>query len=629
MRGHSIVESTSKRRACVFTPARAHVSTLALLVCALLLLAKVTPAQQQGATTPMQSRAVITKENMLTFLRGLAPERREAELPMLAAAIRENGVDFEVTPAVEQELLAAGATPELVAAARSNFRPAGSASAQGAARVGATGSAGASPSPGATPGEKDPAMSDGAPSVTRHEIRVGGRMLRYTVTTGMMPLKSLTGETEARIFYMAYTVDNTGLSAAQRPLMFSFNGGPGSASVWLHLGALGPKRVRMLDDGGMPPPPFQLVDNEHTWLDFTDIVFIDPVGTGYSRAAKPELANKFFGLQGDIQSVGEFIRLYLARNGRWTSPLFLVGESYGTTRASGLSGYLVERGIAFNGIMLISTIMNFQTARFARGNDLPYVLFLPSYAAIAWYHKRLAPDLQSDLRKTLEEVEHWAANEYTVALAKGDRLTPSERQEVIDRLNRYTGIDKRFIDDSDLRIEIQHFDKELLHDQKRTVGRLDGRFKGLDALAVSETPDFDPSLAAIRPPYTATFNQYVRGDLGFRSDLEYYILGGGVGRWDFGSDNTYADTSESLRSAFAKNPYMKLFVASGFYDLATPYFATQYTLRHMGLDPSLQGNITTTFYEAGHMMYIDQTSLAQLKRDAAAFVQNATASRTR
>jgi carboxypeptidase C (cathepsin A) len=543
---------------------------------------------------------------------------------MLAAAIRDSGVDFEVTPAVEQELLAAGATPELVAAARANFRPSAAASASSAARGGTTGGLFNAP-----PVDKDPATTDGPPSVTKHEIKVGGgRTLHYTVTTGVMPLKSLTGETEARVFYMAYTADNTG-PVAQRPLMFSFNGGPGSSSVWLHMGALGPKRVRMLDDGGMPPPPYQLVDNEQTWLDFTDIVFIDPVGTGYSRAAKPELANRFFGLQGDIQSVGEFIRLYLARNGRWTSPLFLVGESYGTTRASGLSGYLVERGIAFNGIMLISTVMNFQTSRFAKGNDLPYILFLPTYSAIAWYHKRLAPDLQADLHKTLEEVERWAANEYTVALAKGDRLTQPERQEVIDRLNRYTGLDKRFIDDSDLRIEIQRFDKELLRDQKRTVGRLDGRFKGLDALAVSETPDFDPSLAAIRPPYTATFNQYVRNDLGFRSDLEYYILGGGVGRWDFGSDNTYADTSESLRSAFAKNPYMKLFVASGFYDLATPYFATQYTLRHMGLDPSLQGNVTTTFYEAGHMMYIDQTSLAQLKRDAAAFVQNATANRGR
>ena len=278
--------------------------------------------------------------------------------------------------------------------------------------------------------------------------------------------------------------------------------------------------------------------------------------------------------------------------------------------------------------MLVSTIMNFQTARFARGNDLPYVLFLPTYAAIAWYHKRLPADVQgTDLRRFLAEVERWAATDYTVALARGDTLTAAERQEVIDRLNRYTGLSKSFIDNSDLRIEIQRFDKELLRDQKRTVGRLDGRFKGIDDLAVTERPDFDPSMAAIRPPYTATFNQYVRAELGFRSDLEYYILGGGIGRWDFGSDNAYADTSDALRSAFNKNPYMKLFVASGYYDLATPYFAAEYTLRHMGLDPTLRAGVTTTFYEAGHMMYIDQTSLAQLKRDAAAFVQNATRAR--
>ena len=500
---------------------------------------------------------------------------------------------------------------------------------QGAApQQGAPPPARAAATPTPTPAERDPAMTDGPPSVTKHEIRVGSRTLRYTVTTGVMPLKSATGETEARIFYMAYTLDGAG-DPARRPLMFSFNGGPGSSSVWLHLGALGPRRVHMLDDGQMPPPPFRLVDNEQTWLDFTDLVFIDPVGTGYSRAARPDLAQRYFGLQGDIQSVGEFVRLYLVKNQRWTSPLFLVGESYGTTRAAGLAGYLIERGVAFNGVLLVSTILNFQTARFGRGNDLPYVLFLPTYTAIAWYHKKLPADLQGDLRKTLDEVERWAAGDYTVALAKGDRLTPSERQEVIDRLNRYTGLDKSFIDNSNLRIEIQRFDKELLRDQKRTVGRLDGRFKGIDDLAVTERPDFDPSMAAIRPPYTATFNQYVRSELGFRSDLEYYILGGGIGRWDFGSDNSYADTSEALRSAFAKNPYMRLFVASGYYDLATPYFAAEYTLRHMNLDPALRANVTTTFYEAGHMMYIEQNSLAQLKRDAAAFVQNAAAPRAR
>jgi carboxypeptidase C (cathepsin A) len=593
------------------------VVALVLSLCIPVPLTVAAQSPQGVATTPAQSRAAITKENILSALRTLAPERRDAGLMQLIAAIREGGVDFEVTPSVEQELRDAGATPELIAAARAGFRPAAGAQTSPAARTGATPE---------RPAERDVAMTDGPPVVTKHEIRVGNRTLRYNVTTGMMPLKNAAGDTEARVFYMAYTADGAG-DRSQRPLMFSFNGGPGSSSVWLHLGTLGPRRVQMLDDGAMPPPPFRLVDNDQTWLDFTDMVFIDPVGTGYSRAARPDLANRYFGLQGDIASVGEFIRLYLSRNERWTSPLFLVGESYGTTRAAGLSGYLVDRGVAFNGILLISTILSFQTARFARGNDLPYVLFLPTYTAIAWYHKKLPADLQGDLRKTLAEVERWAATDYTVALAKGDQLTPSERQEVIDRLNRYTGLDKKFIDNSDLRIEIQRFDKELLRDEKRTVGRLDGRFKGIDALAVSETPDFDPSLAAIRPPYTATFNNYVRGELGFKSDLEYFILGGGIGRWDFGSDNSYADTSEAMRSAFAKNPYMRLFVASGYYDLATPYFATQYTLRHMGLDASLRGNVTAVYYEAGHMMYIDRGSLAQLKRDAAGFVQGALANR--
>lgn len=474
--------------------------------------------------------------------------------------------------------------------------------------------------PADKPAEKPPPVEE-KPVITKHEIKVNGKVLKYTVTTGMMPIKNAAGDTEANIFFMAYTLDGAG-SAPQRPLMFSFNGGPGSASVWLHLGALGPRRVKMLDDGGMPAPPYQLVDNDQTWLDQTDLVFIDPVGTGYSRAVKPELASKFFGLRGDIESVGEFIRMYITRYERWSSPLFLVGESYGTTRAAGLSGYLVEKGIAFNGILLISTILNFQTARFAQGNDLPHILFLPTYTATAWYHKKLPVDLQQQpLRRVLDEVEKWTVADYTVALAKGDRLTSEERQGIIDKLARYTGLSKTYIDNANLRIEIMRFDKELLRDQRRTVGRLDSRFKGFDASGVSERPDFDPSNAAIRPPYTATFNSYVRTELGYKSDLEYYILGGGIGRWDFGSDNSYADTSESLRSAFAKNPFLKLFVASGYYDLATPYFAAEYTLNHMGLDPSLRGNIKLAYYEAGHMMYIEMKSLAQLKRDVSAFVQ--------
>ncbi|HEX8097514.1 MAG TPA: hypothetical protein VF507_05735, partial [Pyrinomonadaceae bacterium] len=368
---------------------------------------------QQEPVSPLQgqqSGGAIARESILRILTqpGLTPEQRSGNITLLLSAIRASGVSFELTPAGEQELANAGATPELLAAIRASYRPASAA-------------ASLVPRPSPTPAERDPAMMDGKPSVTKHEIRIGGRVLRYTVTTGMMPLRSAAGETEARLFFVAYTADNAG-SAAQRPLMFSFNGGPGSSSVWLHLGVLGPRRVKMLDDGGMPPPPFQLVDNEYTWLDQADMVFIDPVGTGYSRAAKPELAAKYFGLEGDIASVGEFIRLYLSRYERWSSPLFLVGESYGTTRAAGLSGYLIEKGVAFNGIILVSTVMSFGTIRFGRGNDLPFVLYLPTYAATAWYHKKLAPELQADLRKTLEEVERWAATDYAAALAKGDRL---------------------------------------------------------------------------------------------------------------------------------------------------------------------------------------------------------------
>ena len=482
------------------------------------------------------------------------------------------------------------------------------------------------PKPAPEKAAEKPSEKEEPPVVTHHEIRVNGKGLKYTATAGMMPIRDAKGETEAHMFFMAYTLD--GLSdTGRRPLMFSFNGGPGSASVWLHLGALGPRRVVMQPDGQMPAPPFHLVDNEYTWLDETDLVFIDPVGTGYSRATKPELNKNFWNLRGDIRSVGEFIRMYLTRNERWTSPLFLVGESYGTTRAAGLSGYLIDRGVAFNGIVLVSSILNFQTADFAKGNDLPYILYLPTYTATAWYHHKLAPDLQRDLQKTLKEVAAWAETSYAEALAKGDRLASAERQTVIDRLARYTGLDKRYIDYSNLRVPIFYFTKELLRDQKRTVGRIDSRFKGIDESAATDHPEYDPSLSAIRPPYTSTFNNYVRGELGYKTDLEYYILGEGItSPWEWGPSSSregFPDTSDDLRSALSKNSFMKLFVASGYFDLATPYFATEYTLTHMGLDPKLRGNIHTAEYDSGHMVYIDLKSLEKLKGDVAGFLNNA------
>lgn len=473
------------------------------------------------------------------------------------------------------------------------------------------------PRPGPSPDEP--------PVVTKHSVRVGGRTLNYTTTTGFMPLKNaVSGETDARIFYMAYTLDDPS-SGQKRPLMFSFNGGPGSASVWLHLGALGPRRIKMLDDGMMPPPPYEMEDNQQTWITDTDIVFIDPVGTGYSRAAKPEISSKFFGVNGDIESVGEFVRLYLTRNERWMSPLFLVGESYGTTRASGLSNWLFDHGIGLNGIILISTVMNFQTIRFADNNDMPLVLILPSYATTAWYHKKLSPSMQNKpVAQIAQEARSFAANEYLTSMMRIDALSPSERDALADKFASFTGLSRQYILNNNFRIELDKFMKELMRDQRRTVGRLDSRFTGIDRDAGGDSAGGDPSMNAIRPPYTAAFNDYVRRDLGFRSDAEYYILGGGItAPWNFNVNNQYADTSIPLKDAMAKNPYMKIMISQGYYDMATPFYAAEYTVSALNLEPELRKNITFNYYEAGHMMYIDKTSLKKLHDDASGFINAA------
>jgi carboxypeptidase C (cathepsin A) len=347
-------------------------------------------------------------------------------------------------------------------------------------------------------------------------------------------------------------------------------------------------------------------------------VFIDPVGTGYSRAVKPELGKKFFGVQGDIASVGEFIRLWLGRYGRWNSPLYMIGESYGTFRAAGVAGYLVDKGVAFNGVCLISSILQYQTVQFAPGNDLPYSLFLPTYAAIGWYHKKVPGELAT----VVKAAEAYAGGEYVAVLAKGDRLTAAERAAAVDKLHALTGLEKRFIERHDLRIEIGRFTKELLREQGETVGRLDGRLTGVEGLQGSERPEFDPSMTAIRAPYTALFNDYARRELGYESDLTYYILGGGIGPWDYGAggNNRFAETADALRQAFAKNPYMRVYIGSGYYDLATPYFATEYTFSHMGLPAKYKAQITTKMFPAGHMFYSYKPSLVELSKDIAAFV---------
>lgn len=461
------------------------------------------------------------------------------------------------------------------------------------------------------------------PIETKHEVKIGRKTYKYTVHTGMMPLKNEKEEHEANIFFMAYVLDETP-NKANRPLTFVFNGGPGSASVWLHLGAVGPKRVKMQDEGWLPQPPYQLEDNKHTWFDLTDMVFVDPVGTGYSRALDPENNKKYWGVEGDIKSIGEFIRLYLARYQRWESPLFLAGESYGTTRSAGLSGYLIEKGVGLNGIILISTIINMQTARFVRGNDLPYSLFLPTYAATAWYHGKLSKELRAkSLPELIEEVENWTANEYTLALMQGDKVGEKTYKSVVNKLAAYTGLSKQYVEGTKLRINIHRFCKELLREQNLTVGRLDSRFKGLEDLAITELPEVDPAMSAIMPPYTAMFNQYVREKLGYETERNYEILSSDVNRnWEH-PKGQFIDTSDSLRKAMLRNPFMKVFVGQGYYDLATPHFAAQYSMNHMGITPELHDNIHYYFYDAGHMYYLDINCLEKLKADVTEFMKAA------
>jgi carboxypeptidase C (cathepsin A) len=463
---------------------------------------------------------------------------------------------------------------------------------------------------------------------THHSVTINGRLLNYTATAGSIVLKEEVdkeGERpRATLFFVAYTKDDEA-NVGQRPLTFAFNGGPGSSSVWLHLGLLGPRRIDLGEEGHLPPPPYAVENNAHSLLDATDLVFIDPVSTGFSRAAPGEEAKQFHDFQKDIESVGEFIRLYTSRYGRWSSPKFLIGESYGTTRSGGLSGYLQERhGLYLNGVMLVSSILNFQTAYFHPGNDLPYILFLPTYAATAWYHRRLEADLQADLRATLAEVEQFALGDYTLALMQGDELPAATEAQIVAKLARYTGLTADYVRATNLRINIHRFVKELLRDQRRTVGRLDSRFTGIDRDAAGERNEYDPSYAAIQGPYTAALNDYVRRELQFESDLPYEILTGKVHPWRFEQhQNAYVDVAETLRKAMSMNPYLKVFVANGYYDLATPYLATRYTFAHLGLDPSLRANVSMAYYEAGHMMYIQRASLAQLKQELAAFVTQA------
>lgn len=464
---------------------------------------------------------------------------------------------------------------------------------------------------------------------TRHELVIGDETLKYTATTGRVVLRQevvtdgkFDGHVpKAEVFLTAYTLDDA--DASQRPVTFAFNGGPGSSSIWLHLGLLGPRRVVSGDVGELAPPPYGLVDNSETLLRHSDLVFIDPVSTGYSRAVEGEKPGEYHGFTRDLESVGEVIRLWTSRNGRWMSPKFLAGESYGTTRAAGLAAHLQDRyGMYLNGVVLISAVLEFGTLDFTPGNDLPFTLFLPSYAAAAHYHG-LIPG--RELSEVLADAERYAAGRYPNALAQGNRLPADYRTEVIGRLASLTGLSEDYLDRVDLRIGDNRFFAELLRARRQVVGRLDSRFTGWAAEYGSETSTDDPAMRAIMGPYTAALNHYVRAELEYQNDLPYEIISKDAAKdWSFKEfEGVPITVADKLAEAMRANPHLKVHIASGHYDCATPYFATEHTIARLQIPAELRDNIELHYYPAGHMMYVHEESRLQQSEDLAAFVRGA------
>jgi carboxypeptidase C (cathepsin A) len=464
----------------------------------------------------------------------------------------------------------------------------------------------------------------------KHTLAIGRKKLAYTTSTGRIVLreevveddKAVGFKAKATVFITAYTLD--GAPGRKRPVTFAFNGGPGSSSVWLHLGLLGPRRVLSGDVDDRVPPPYDLVDNPETLLAHTDLVFIDPVATGFSRAVDGIKPGDYHGLTRDIESVGEVIRLWTSRNGRWLSPKFLTGESYGTLRAAGLAAYLQSRhGLFLNGIGLVSSVLDLGTIEFTEGNDLPYVLYLPTYAAVAHYHGKHPGRA---LRDVIDEAEAYAASDYPRVLARGHRLSPAERRTAVAKVARLTGLRREYVDRVNLRIEHVRFFTELLRDHGLAVGRLDARFTAPEPDGGREKYSADASYSHIQGPYTAALNQYVREELGYENDLPYEILSSPTNEaWSYKEfEGRAVSVVEDLGGAMRANPSLKVHIACGYYDGATPHYAAEHVVAHLPIPAELQANVEFAHYEAGHMMYVHEPSRIRQSADLADFIRRAT-----
>jgi carboxypeptidase C (cathepsin A) len=463
---------------------------------------------------------------------------------------------------------------------------------------------------------------------TEHRTRIGERNIEYTATAGTMLMKDDDDKPVALMGYTAYVSNDN--DKRNRPLMFAYNGGPGSASIWLHMGVLGPQRAVVTDAGFSPAGPFRRVANEYSILDEADLVMIDPVGTGFAKVVGEGKTEDFWGVDQDIKSVSDFIVQYVTETGRWSSPKFILGESYGGMRSGGVSYRLLTiHNMALNGVILVSPFMEMTTGFAGLGIDLPHVMFLPTYAATAWYHDALGRKPEN-LQAFMEEVSEFAIQEYAPALLAGHRLSGADRQTVLTGLSRYTGLSEEYWDRANLRIDEGRFTQELLRVSGKTVGRVDSRFKGESINRLAESAPYDPFTTAIGPSYLAAFMDYYRADLDVEMSDKYVVSGGFFMQWDWGHQQPdlrgfelpFPNTAVDLEYAMKHNPEMKVLVQQGYFDLATPHYATEYVLDHMDLTAELRDNIVFEYYEAGHMMYVHEPSLIKFKRDLAEFVRS-------